>query len=149
MTEQSIMRVAVSGYWLLSFLALAASGCGARDERLPVYPARGQVLYEGKPIPHAFVVLHPLEVPDVSFPRPRGTVQEDGSFVLETYGTRDGAPAGEYAVTVEWWLSDAEGSPDAPPTNRLPARYARTESSGLRVRVEAEDNEIPTIPLSR
>jgi hypothetical protein len=107
------------------------------------------VLYEGKPIPHAFVVFHPLQAPDKSVPQPRAKVQDDGTFVLETYGTQDGAPAGEYAVTVEWWLSNAKQSDDAPPSNRLPVRYAKAGTSGLRARVQVGENQIPTIYLSR
>ena len=138
------MRVSVS---LFCGLVLFTTGCGQSDQ-LPVHPARGQVLLEGKPIPHAIVVFHPVKAPEKSQPQPRALVQDDGTFVLETYGTKDGAPEGEYAVTIEWWLSEKR-SDDAPPSNRLPARYARAETSGLRARIEAGENQIPTIRLSR
>ena len=146
------MRVSYT-LFSLSWLTLLPMGCGSQTPPVPVYAARGQVLFEGRPIPHALVVLHPLQTADDAVPRPRGKVQDDGTFVLETYTSADGAPAGEYAVTVECWLSNAKGRPgerdDAPPTNRLPARYAKAATSGLRVRVEAGENQIPTIRLSR
>jgi hypothetical protein len=41
--------------------ALVCSGCGARRDWKPVYPVRGQVLYQGKPAGAARVVLHPAE----------------------------------------------------------------------------------------
>jgi hypothetical protein len=72
---------------------------------------------------------------------------------LTTYDQGDGAPAGDYGVTVEWWLSSATArTPEGdsrPPTNRLPARYARVETSKLRVRIAAETNQIPVIQLSK
>src|SRR5262249_11350694 len=136
--------------------------------REPVYPAQGHVFFNGKPVPHALVTLHPLgaqpqgaqpqgvqpqNAADKKPPRPHGTAGEDGRFTLTTYQSGDGAPAGEYGVTVECWLTNAragtrEGD-SPPPTNRLPARYGRVETSGLRVRIEQGDNQIPTIKLSR
>jgi hypothetical protein len=142
------MRVSVSVPWLGLLLTLLTSGC-ANNGQVAVHPARGQVLFEGKPIPHAIVVLHFLNAPDKIQPQPRALVQDDGSFVLETYGTQDGAPAGEYAVTIEWWLSSGDPSDDAPPINHLPARFAKADTSGLRVHVEPGENHFPAIQLSR
>jgi hypothetical protein len=127
---------------------LALGGCGKSD-REPTHPVRGQVAYNGKPIPHAIVVFHPLTEPGKNVPRPRATVNADGTFVLATYEASDGAPAGQYAVTIEWWQSNEKAAPDAPPSNRLPPRYAKTATSGLRVRVEPGDNQIPTIQLRK
>jgi hypothetical protein len=136
----------------LPLLLAGAAGCGG-EVRKPVFPAKGQVFYDGKAIPHALVTLHPLDPADKEAPRPHGKVDKDGHFVLTTYDAGDGAPAGEYAVTAEWWLTNATartGEGDSPPpTNRLPARYARPETSKLRVRIQEGDNQIPVLRLSR
>jgi len=147
------MRLFRFGPLLLFSLVLGvAAGC-TRSDRTPVHPARGQVFYDGRAIPHALVTLHPVGASEKDTPKPRGTVDKDGRFVLTTYEAGDGAPAGEYGVTVEWWLSKtAPGTPEGdspPPSNHLPARYARVESSRLRVRIEPGNNEIPHIHLSR
>ena len=133
--------------WALSVVMLA--GCGG--SQTPVHPVRGKVLFEGKPVPHALVVLHPVEGADDQAPRPRAQVEDDGSFSVGTFAGRDGAPAGEYAVTVQWWLTSATKGvdSDAPPTNRLPVRYATSSTSGLRVRVEPGDNELPPLHLKK
>ena len=73
--------------------------------------------------------------------------------MLTSYATHDGAYAGEYRVTVEWWLTRAtaktpEGS-NLPPTNRLPARYSKVETSGLLARIEPGTHELPTFHLTR
>jgi hypothetical protein len=57
---------------------------------------------ENKPTPGALVILHPLNDPDPRAPRPVARVGADGRFSPTTYSADDGAPAGEYAVTVAW-----------------------------------------------
>lgn len=132
----------------LGLAALTLTGCGGSEN--PVHPVRGQVLFEGKPTPHALVVLHPINGPKDA-PRPRALVAEDGTFRVGTYAEGDGAPPGEYAVTVEWLLTSARKGvdSDAPPSNRLPVRYAAAKTSGLRIVVEPGDNEAPPLNLKR
>ena len=67
--------------------------------------------------------------------------EADGSFALSTYTANDGAPAGEYAVTVVWWNPpvDAEGKPGP---NLLPQRYAKPETTPLKAVVKAGPNEV-------
>jgi hypothetical protein len=147
------MRTSFSGTWWFPLLSLFVLGCGSDDKRLPVHPARGQILYAGKSIPHAQITFHPLDTSKKDAPRPHATVAKDGTFALTTYNGDDGAPAGEYAVTVEWWLTDAkrgtqEGD-SAPPTNRLPKRYASVSTSKLHVTIQEGDNELPIIQLPR
>jgi hypothetical protein len=138
---------------MLACLVLPASGCGNKGTRQPVFPVRGQVLYEGQLTPHALVVFHPVAPQDGNTPLPRGEVAEDGTFTLSTYQPGDGAPAGEYFVTVEWWLSsawpDLTQADDAPPTNRLPQRYSQAGASGIRVRINEGDNELDPFTLTR
>jgi hypothetical protein len=129
--------------------AVVCAGCSRGGTKL--HPVRGRVLFEGKPTPHALVVLHPLDPPGEDAPRPRGQVAADGSFMLSSLRAEDGAPAGRYAVTVEWWLSPTgrgKGD-DLPPSNRLPARYSRPETSGLQVAVQPGVNELPVIRLTK
>jgi hypothetical protein len=81
--------------------------------------------------------------------KPRGQVEADGTFTLTTYEAGDGAPAGEYQVTVEWWLASGKPGDDRPPANRLPARYARAETSKLTARIEPGTNRLAAIELKR
>lgn len=139
------MRLAFSRFSCLLGL-LAAAGCGSENQR-PVHQLQGQAFVDGKPAAHALVVFHSLDPAATDFPRPHAQVQPDGSFNLGTYQPRDGAPEGDYAVTIEWWLSS--GKTDDPPTNRLPARYARQQTSGLRARVQPGDNPPLLLHLKR
>ena len=75
---------------------------GCAGEGPLCYPVRGQVTLDGKPLAEAMVVLHPLTGSVVGGQKPIGFTDQDGRFVLTTYQSGDGAPPGEYAVTVEY-----------------------------------------------
>jgi hypothetical protein len=113
--------------------------------RVPVHPARGEARFEGRPMADATIFLHPVGVKNPAHPRPRAVVGPDGTFVLGTYRKDDGAPAGEYHVTVQWF---AKAAPHDVPRNVLPPRYAGPETSGLTVRIQGGKNQLPPIQLS-
>ena len=130
-------------------LALAAlcPAC-AKSGRKPVYPVQGQVLVKGRPAARAQVTFHPLDDSGPEAVRPVGHVDEQGRFRLTTYADGDGAPEGEYRVTVQWFLATrARGSDEYQSVNYLPARYGRAETSGLRATITRGDNNLPTIDL--
>jgi hypothetical protein len=136
---------------LLGLLYLGASLGAFGTRRPPLHPASGRVLFEGKPLPGAAVVLDPVGAKELTFPRPHGTARDDGSFVLGTFAADDGAPAGEYQVMVTLHQKTdkvaAEGS--GLPKNLLPARYAQFKTSGLSLRIEAGENQLPALKLQR
>jgi hypothetical protein len=111
---------------------------GVAYNRKPVHKVGGKVFYEGTPTPDARVVFHLIQgkrttrVADA-------IVEADGSFALTTYHAFDGAPAGSYAVTVTWREPGVNGRP-AP--NRLPEKYAKAETSELRVEVKGKTNVV-------
>ena len=74
------------------------------------------------------MVFHPAKPLPAGVGKPRATVQADGTFKLGTYDGADGAPEGDYKVTVEWWLSPGG---DEPATSRLNPRYGKPDSSGI------------------
>lgn len=133
---------------LLVFVAALTFGvasCGKSDAQKPTFPVSGQILLpDGKPAEHALVIFHP--VGQATGPKPRGKVLANGTYLLTTYNPDDGAPTGEYQVTVELWLP---GRLDENPSNRLNAKYSKPESSGLTATVGTGPAEIKTITLKR
>lgn len=139
------MRVRRLVLFLFAIAVCGLPACQPGTGRKPTFPVTGKVLLNGKPAEHATVVLHPTSAgPDE--PRPHGTVGPDGSFKLTTYEPDDGAPAGDFRVTVELWLA---GRPEEGPTSRLPAKYAKPDTSGLTVTVNAGPTELKPIELKK
>lgn len=129
----------VVGIALCSFCA-----CGSGPKQLPTFEVKGQVLQAGKPVPHATVVFHPSFDLGSEVSKPRATTDENGAFVLSTYGASDGAPEGDYKITVEQWLTT---NPEKGPESKLAQKYAKPEESGLTAKVSSGKNAIPTIQL--
>lgn len=131
--RRALFSFAVVLFWT------ALAGCGQKGPVL--YPVTGKVTgADGKPLEHASVVFHPVDTSDPNAVKPRGKVGADGTFTLTTHTAGDGAPAGEYRVTVEQWLSS--GRADEPPVNRLPGKYAKPESSDLKATVSAGPTDL-------
>jgi hypothetical protein len=118
----------------------------ARNTRKPVFPVRGQVFLDGKPAVGATVFFYPVET-DPEALAPYGVVDDKGSFSLTTYLTFDGAPAGEYVVTIRCPTApqrpDDEQGPD-----RLKGRYGDPKTSKLRATVEKKPNELDPFQLT-
>lgn len=130
----------------LFVLCLVPLGCA--DPRFkPVHPVRGEVTFEGKPAAGAAVTLHPLNVPEHPWTKPSAEVNEAGEFVVSTYKAEDGAPAGTYAVTIVWLPKGFAGPLEK--GNKLPARYADKETSGLTVEILPQENVLPAFTLTK
>ncbi|MFM7149681.1 MAG: hypothetical protein ACKO23_07555 [Gemmataceae bacterium] len=127
-------------------LALCCSAC--KDNRPPVFPVEGKVVVAGKPAQRALITLHPVkEFPGETL-RPIGQVDEQGNFKLTTFSKEDGAPEGEYKVSVVCYLASRSSPREDPvPVNVLPARYGNPETSQVRVQVKKGSNRLEPIEL--
>ncbi|MBN9517732.1 carboxypeptidase regulatory-like domain-containing protein [bacterium] len=133
-------------------LALAAAGCSGKPAEKPVFKVRGRVTYETKPMAKALVSFYAADQKDRDTPA-HATADEDGRYVLHTYRADDGAPQGEYLVTIYWPAPRPKAAPkgeyvdpvDADQLNtidRLKNKYSSVGVTKLRARVEPRDNEI-------
>lgn len=134
-------------------LAILTSSCQGGK---PHFPARGQVLVGGRPAEGAVVVFVPADDPAPEALKPSGTVQADGWYDLRTYDPQrrtleEGAPAGQYVVTLSWTPENAKEAsadhPDGAMEDRLRGRYSDPDSSQLRAEVKEAPNELPAIQL--
>lgn len=130
-------------------MSLASAGCSHEPERLATYPATGTVTFKGKPTPGALVVLHPQQDLGKDVPRPNGYVDKDGRFVLTTFKSGDGAPAGKYKVTIEWNKLVVKGKDAEPGPNVLPEKYAQPATTDVVVSIASGENQIPPLNLRR
>jgi hypothetical protein len=150
-------RVRASG--IAALLLLAIPACAPTEFHHPVYPAGGTVSYQGKPVEDAVVVFHPEDPATIALPRgeqgpeianPTTRTDADGAFALSTYYTHDGAPAGDYRVTVIWAPQALAAQPGPPPEgdeevaptrvytrpkDKLLGKYADPKTSTLRASI--------------
>ena len=127
---------------------LSIAGVPACSDKHSVYPVRGRVVdVENKPAAGAMLIFHPSAPDPKDSSKPVATVDEDGNFTLTTYKAGDGAPAGEYVITITW--PGKKKSPfDRPEPDKLKGRYADPATSALRYTVENNPgNEVSTIVL--
>jgi hypothetical protein len=124
---------------------LVLAGCGSGQK--PAIPVKGQLFYkESQPAAGAMVVFHPIPAdPSPTAIKPTGEVRADGSFSLTTYKAEDGAPAGDYDVTVIWLekpsgprLTENRG----PATDRLEGRYGNPAAPKLKATVNEPNGTI-------
>jgi hypothetical protein len=126
-------------------LSLICLGCGGEDWQAATYPAAGQISINGQPPAGAVVELHSVgEKPDARNSRPWGIVQDDGTFTLSTYERGDGAPLGDYALTVRWPPDVSQPSL----ADRLGGAYTRAEGSPWRVTISEGSNELQKIEIT-
>jgi len=139
---------------LMACMTLAIVGCSSElpENERAVFPASGVVTYQGKSIPDATVVLHPVAPPtdDKPFFAPRAVVDKDGTFQFTTYRTGDGAPPGDYRATVSWVgpLDGIDEDDEDRLPERLPRKYTNPRTSGISVTIVAGTNELSEMTLN-
>jgi hypothetical protein len=120
---------------------------GCADAVAPVFPVTGRVTYQGKPAAGAQVFLNAVRANEIDDVSANATVKDDGTFAITTYEQGDGAPDGDYVVTVQWFkLVTNDGGSGAGP-NVLPKEYASPSTSPVKVSVKGSPTDIPPIAI--
>jgi hypothetical protein len=139
-------HIAVAVGFLLTLWA--GYSFATRDgSKMSVYAVTGTVLFEGQPAEGATVVLHP-EDRSLTI-RPRGVVDADGSFELTTYLPRDGAPVGEYVVTIDWRKPVEADGEFLPGPNLLPDALASAATTKLRASIPRGGGELEAFEITK
>jgi hypothetical protein len=112
-----------------------------------VHPTTGAIQFRGQPISGAFISLHPKGGSVTGAPSPRATVGPDGKFSLSTYDGKDGAPEGDYVLTVQWYKPIRQGNELVGGPNVLPKKYASARTSDLIVKIAAGQNQLQPIQI--
>lgn len=79
--------------------ALALSGCGS-NSGLSLGRVHGKVTFKGQSIKYGTVSFVPDASKGTNGPIAQGTINEDGSFVLSTSDSGDGAVVGHHRISV-------------------------------------------------
>lgn len=145
-------------------LAIVGCGGGTPANQLPVYPAAGTVTYNGEPVADAMIIFR--AVGQKMTRAPFASTDAEGRFSVSTYGLKDGAPAGEYQISITKFVEEPEveiasdetddyippGTPGyvepPPPESQIPARYGDAASSGLTASIKADGENTISLELT-
>jgi|EP01136_Pigoraptor_vietnamica_P013312 hypothetical protein len=110
-------------------------------------PVSGRVLVDGKPAVRAAVKFTPAgPAADGKTYTPATFTDDDGGFKLTTVEAGDGAPPGDYTVTVVATYAVKNGQ-DVPVPDLLGGRYADPKTSPLKVTVREAPNALEPFDL--
>jgi hypothetical protein len=131
-------------------LILVVAALGGCSGKKATYPVQGKVLDDDdNPAAGALVVFHPAEGDDSDPLKPSGRVDDNGEYRLNTYAKSDGAPAGEYSITVVW-PKPKKGPLDHEGADQLNGAYANVDHPLAHFTVEkGKDNEVPTMKVRK
>ena len=135
------------GILLLAFL----NGC--LESPPPVaYRVSGRLFVDDQLAGKANIAFHAVDIPKLKGRCPVAMTQRDGTFEMTTYAMQDGAPVGDYKVTVTW--IDENTMPedececlDPLQHDRLSGKYADPETTSLLVTVLPKDNYLNLVAL--
>ncbi|MCC9599532.1 hypothetical protein LOC67_03090 [Stieleria sp. JC731] len=128
----------------LSLMLCMSIGCGKEAWKSATYPAGGSFTVNGKPAVGAVVELVSLgQPPDERNSRPWAIVKEDGSYTLSTYESEDGAPVGNYAITLRWPPDVTQPSFE----DQLGGKYTTARATQWSVEIKEGENSIDPIVI--
>lgn len=133
-----MLRIGFAAVMLLSF---TIAGCGGSTGPKPV-PVKGKVMLKGKPVDGAEVTF----LSTTAGRSASGRTNADGTFSLTTMKTGDGAPPGDYVVTIS--KIETKGKKGGPETDVAAGVYGPEYASQMAAAASGEmskvfDNKLP------
>ncbi len=145
-------RLAVRGAVVLALLSLTSCGDGRNFPK--AYAVKGKVLINGQPAPDCQVQLHRTSTDDLSMPvTPQAVTDKNGQFRITSYHLNDGAPEGEYVVTIERRERSGLMKQDFDGPDELAGAYGKIEKTkslkGFVIQVGRQPLELPPFELTQ
>ncbi len=123
---------------------LFLSGC--HNDRVKTYPVSGIVILDGKPVRTGTVELESIDYGTAA----TGKIRDDGTFVLGTYSSSDGATAGKHRVIViQLIIADGFVKHEKDHGPSVPTRYSRYETSGLTAEIQSRSKNQLVVTLKQ
>ena len=139
--------------WLLGCLILGCGGDSSYTPTVQVFPAKGKLEYQGKPLAGVTLIFNPVD--EKQKLKPQATTDAEGNFVATTFSTGDGAPEGEFLITLvvrsnesDSAREDAEGNGRAKPAKtKFPVKFQNPTTSTLKVKVSKGQADLGTLEI--
>ena len=133
-------------------------GCGEKPSfktTVPVFPASGKILKQGKPLTGVILLFHSTDVNQKI--KSQATTDEDGKFVTTTFKTADGAPEGDYIITLLVPSNESDSTWEDAATEkqfrkegpvRFPSKYQNPTTSPLKVKVTKNHPDLGILKIN-
>jgi hypothetical protein len=127
-------------------LLALVSGCGM-DKGPRLYPVKGMVRLNGEPGKDVNIMFTPVTLPEGGATplSPAAVTDEGGRFQLMSFKPGDGAPAGDYKVTIIYPMN--RYNKHLLGIDRLKGKFADPKTSGLTAEVKPTSNDLPPFDL--
>jgi len=126
-------------------------GCGPGTLEPPdTVPVSGFVMLKGKPAAGCLVQFHPaFDIGEIKF-IPHAETGADGKFTLSTGVTGNGAPPGDYVVTIERMrvVSDRKNSGIEIEVDDFQGRYSDPTKSTWSITITEDENVLEPFELN-
>jgi hypothetical protein len=134
--------------------ALGLAGCSSGTSFPKTYEIKGSVLVNGKPAQDVQVTLNRTSADKLALPAsPHGVTDSKGEFYITSYNSDDGAPDGDYVVTIEWREATGIIKKDFDGPDRLGGAYSKVDKNkgtpGFTVKVEGKPQELAPFKLTQ
>ena len=133
--------------FLISTLSLLFTSSGCGEKQPATYPTRGRVDFsDGKPVMLGTVEL----LSEDGALNAQGTIQPDGTFVLGTFTSNDGAVAGKHkAIVMQMIVSDGLPKHSMDHGDPVDPFYSSYSSSPLTATIQASESNEITLTVER
>jgi hypothetical protein len=138
----------------VALAAIALASCGGGRNFPKVYPVKGKILVNGQPAHDCQIFLSRTSAESLAVPAtPQAVTDKNGEFQITSYHSNDGAPEGEYVVTIEWRERSGIMKQEFEGVDLLGGAYAKVEKTrslpGFVVKVERQPLELPPFELTQ
>lgn len=133
--------------FLMTALSFAATSQGCGEKQPATYPTRGRVAFsDGKPVMLGTVEL----LSENGKWNAQGAIQPDGTFVLGTFTSDDGAVAGNHkAIVMQLIVSDGLPKHSMDHGDPVDPFYGSYSSSPLTASIQASESNEITLTVER
>ncbi|MEI6686457.1 MAG: hypothetical protein WCN64_09985 [Planctomycetota bacterium] len=133
-------------------------GCGEKPSfktTVPVFPASGKIRNQGKPMTGVILLFHSTDVNQKI--KSQATTDDDGKFVTTTFKTADGAPEGDYIITLVVPSNESDSTREDAATEkqfrkegpvRFPSKYQNPTTSPLKVKVIKNQSDLGILKIN-
>ena len=122
---------------------------------VPVFPTSGKIVYQGKPLAGIILIFHSTDVNQKI--KSQATTDNDGKFVATTFKTADGAPEGDYTITLVVPSNESDSAREDAAIERksrkegqvrFPSKYQNPATSPLKIKVTKNQPDLGILEIN-